>query len=62
MAPLFWFVCGRRALGVRLPAAGARSISFSAEKETGLDSKEKVRPVYGGLVVEDGGLRLYALW
>ena len=48
--------------GVRLPAAGARSISFSAEKETGLDSKEKVRPVYGGFLVVHGGLRLYALF
>ena len=48
--------------GVRLPAAGARSISFSAEKETGLDSKEKGGPVYGASVVENGGLRLYALF
>ena len=48
--------------GVRLPAAGAKTISFSAEKETVLDSKEKVRPVYGWFVVDHGGLRLYALF
>ena len=42
--------------------AGARSISFSAEKETGLDSKEKGGPVYGGFLVVHGGLRLYALF
>ena len=56
-------------LWVRRPAGtgfgsppGARSISFSAEKETGLDSKEKGGPIYGRLVGVHGGLRLYALW
>ena len=43
---------------MRLPAAGARSISFSAEKETVLHSKEKWGPVFGRLVVENGGQRL----
>ena len=33
------------------PAAGARSISFSEEKETGLDSKEKRGPVFGAFVL-----------
>ncbi len=31
--------------------AGAKTVSFSAEKETVLDSKEKVRPVYGALLL-----------
>ena len=42
--------------------AGAKTISFSAEKETVLDSKEKVRPVYGAFQGQNGGLRLYALF
>ena len=48
--------------GCGSPPRGARSISFSAEKETGLDSKEKGGPVYGGFLVVHGGLRLYALF
>ena len=39
---------GRSPSGGACPA-GAKTISFSAEKETVLDSKEKVRPVYGGV-------------
>ena len=37
---------------------GAKTISFSAEKETVLDSKEKMGPVYGRSGVKNGGLRL----
>ena len=42
--------------------AGARSISFSAEKETGLDSKEKLGWSTGRWYWKNGGLRLYALF
>ena len=63
----------RHPAGGRLPAggwvppggaypAGAKTISFSAEKETVLDSKEKVRPVYGAFQGQNGGMRLYALF
>ena len=52
---------GRSPSGGACPA-GAKTISFSAEKETVLDSKEKVRPVYGWFVVDHGGFRLYALF
>ena len=37
---------------------GGKTISFSAEKETVLHSKEKWGPVFGRLVVENGGQRL----
>ena len=49
---------GRSPSGGACPA-GAKTISFSAEKETVLDSKEKVRPVYGALVL--GKRRLASL-
>ena len=54
--------------GVRLPAAGAESLRgqkpflFLRKKKRFLTPKKKLGPVYGGLVVEDGGFRLYALW
>ena len=40
--------------------AGAKTISFSAEKEMVLDSKEKEGPVFGWLMVVHGGQRLFA--
>ena len=41
---------------------GQKPFLFLRKKKRFLTPKKKLGPVYGGLVVEDGGLRLYALF